>query len=146
MKYSKATQGRIFIVRMDHGDDIIEQLKGLALEENIRSAFFIILGAAEQSTLVTGPKEPLVPPETVQTMFNDVGEIIGGGNIMMQNNEPLIHLHTAIGNSRDVKVGCMRDTSRTFMTAEIFIMELDDITVSRKYDNQRGFSPIEFNS
>ncbi len=143
MDYRKGSVKRIFAVRIDHGEDVIEELTRLAVKEKIGSAFFIMLGAVGSAELVTGPKEKVVPPVTIWSKFNDVREIIGAGNIFMENDKTKIHLHGAAGNSKEMVTGCFRKKAEAFMVVEIFMVEMD-IEAERVFDEKIGFSPIKF--
>ncbi len=143
MDYRKGTITRVFVVRVDHGEDMLSELAGLALKEDIRSAFFMILGAMGNASLVTGPKEKVVPPTTVWTSFNDVREILGAGNIFWEKGAPKIHLHAAAGSSKGLTMGCIRKDAAAFMVLEIFIIETD-ISGERMFDEKIGFSPVIF--
>lgn len=143
MDYRKGSIGRVFAVRIDHGDDVIAELSGLALKEGIRSAFFIMLGAMGEAELVTGPKEKAVPPTTVWSKFDDAREIIGAGNIFWENDAPKIHLHGAAGSSRGMVMGCFRKKAQAFMVVEVFIVEMD-IAAERVFDEKMGASMIRF--
>ncbi|MDP2846326.1 MAG: DUF296 domain-containing protein [Candidatus Methanoperedens sp.] len=143
MDYRKGSIGRVFAVRIDHGEDVIAEISGLALEEEIKSAFFIMLGAVGSAELVTGPKEKAVPPTTVWSKFDDVREIIGAGNIFWENDAPKIHLHGAAGSSRGMTMGCFRKKAEAFMVVEVFIVEMD-ITAERVFDEKMGASLIRF--
>jgi predicted DNA-binding protein with PD1-like motif len=143
MDYRKGSIGRVFAVRVDHGEDVLSELSGLAIKENIKSAFFILLGAMGSADLVTGPKDKVVPPTIVWSKFDDVREIIGAGNIFWENGAPKIHLHGAAGSSKGMTMGCIRKAAQAFMVVEVFIVEMD-IAVKRIYDEKIGFSPITF--
>ncbi len=143
MDYRKGSVKRIFAVSIHHGEDVIDELTGLAIKEDIGSAFFIMLGAMGRAELVTGPKEKVVPPVTIWSEFDDVREIIGAGNIFMENGKPKIHLHGAAGSSRGMVIGCFRKKAEAFMVVEVFIVEMD-IEAERVYDDKIGFSPIRF--
>ena len=144
MEYTKGSIGRFFTVRMDHGDDLLHELEGLAKAERIRSAMFVLLGAVREASLVVGPKESKVPPDIQWASFQDVHEVLGVGNIFSENGQPKIHLHAAAGRGTEPKVGCMRGRSEIFMVAEVFILELTGITAERVFDADRGFAPITF--
>ena len=143
MDYRKGSIGRIFVARIDHGEDLLKELNGLAVREDIRSAFFMILGAAGKAQLVTGPKEKSVPPVTVWSAFDDVREIVGAGNIFLENGVPKIHLHAVAGNNRGLTMGCIRKEAEAFMVLEVFIIETD-IKAERVVNEKMGFSPIIF--
>ncbi len=143
MDYRKGSIGRLFVARIDHTEDLLAELSGLASKENIRSAFFVMLGAVGGARLVIGPKEKSVPPEIVWSTFNDAREIIGVGNIFWENGAPKIHLHGAAGNSKGMVMGCIRKEAEAFMVVEVFIVEMD-IPVERVFDEKIGFSPVRF--
>lgn len=143
MDYRKGSVRRVFAVRVDHGEDVIDELCGLALKEDISSAFFIMLGAMGSAELVTGPKEKVVPPVTVWSAFNDAREVVGAGNIFRENGSPKIHLHGAAGSGKGIVMGCIRKKAQAFMVVEIFIVEMD-IQAERVFDEKIGFSPMRF--
>ncbi len=143
MDYRKGSIGRLFAVRIDHGEDVIAQICDLALKENINSAFFVMLGAVAEAELVTGPKEKVVPPTTVWSAFDDAREIVGAGNIFRENGAPKVHLHGSAGSNRGMVMGCFRKKTEAFMVVEIFIVEMD-IAAERLFDEKLGTSPIRF--
>jgi len=143
MDYRKGSIGRVFAVRIDHGEDVLAELSGLALKEEIRSAFFIMLGAMGSADLVTGPKDKVVPPSIVWSKFDDAREILGAGNIFWENGAPKIHLHAAAGSSKGMTMGCIRKAAEAFMVLEVFIVEMD-IVAERVHDEKIGFSPMTF--
>jgi predicted DNA-binding protein with PD1-like motif len=143
MDYRKGSIERVFVARVDHGEDLLEELTKLALKENIMSAFFMVLGAVGKAKLVTGPKEKSVPPEIVWSCFDDAREIFGAGNIFIENGKPKLHLHAAAGSSKGITIGCIRKKAKAFMVLEIFIIETD-IKVERLVNEKIGFSPITF--
>jgi predicted DNA-binding protein with PD1-like motif len=143
MDYRKGSIGRIFAVRIDHGEDVLGELLGLAVKEDIRSAFFMMLGAMGRADLVTGPKDKVVPPTIVWSKFDDAREILGAGNIFWENGAPKIHLHGAAGSSKGMTMGCIRKAAEAFMVLEVFIVEMD-IVAERVHDEKIGFSPMTF--
>lgn len=143
MDYRKGSIGRIFAVRIDHGEDVLAELSGLAVKEEIRSAFFIMLGAMGNADLVTGPKDKVVPPTIVWSKFDDAREILGAGDIFWENGAPKIHLHGAAGSGRGITMGCIRKAAQAFMVLEVFIVEMD-IAAQRVFNEKIGFSPMTF--
>ncbi len=144
MQYEKGSIGRVFAVRIDHGEDLLSELSKLARNEGIESAFFVLLGAASDAELVIGPKEKSVPPETVWTSFDDAREMIGVGNIVRENGEPRIHLHASAGNSSGMLMGCIRKRAKAFMVLEVMVLELAGFSASREYNEKIGFWPFTF--
>lgn len=50
MKYSQAKQGRIFVIRLEDGDVVHEEIERLAREQRIEAAALIIIGGADESS------------------------------------------------------------------------------------------------
>jgi uncharacterized protein len=144
MQYAKGKIGRVFTVRVDHGDDLILELIKLAELEHIESAVFTLIGALKEGKLVTGPKENIRPPEPVWSGFEDANEILGVGNIFLEDGKPKVHLHVGTGRGESVKLGCLRGESEVFMVVEAFVLELEGISARRVNDKEQGFSPLSF--
>ena len=144
MEYSKGNIGRVFTVRVDTGEDLLQELEGIAIKENIKAAVFTLLGAVAKVNLVTGPKENVIPPEPMWVKHTEPQEVIGVGNIFTEEGRPKIHLHTAAGRGDSVNVGCLRGESAAYMVLEVFIMEIDGMEAMRAFDATQGFSPISF--
>ncbi|MBE0521604.1 MAG: DUF296 domain-containing protein [Candidatus Methanoperedenaceae archaeon] len=143
MDYRKGSIGRLFVVRIDHGEDLLGELTGLAARENIKSGFFIMLGAMGGAELVTGPEEKVVPPIPVWYGFDDAREVVGVGNIFRENGKPKIHLHGALGDSENLALGCIRKKTEVFMVVEVMIIEVD-IAAERIINEAAGYSPVTF--
>lgn len=84
------------------------------------------------------------PPEPVWSGFDNVHEILGIGNIFLEDGKPKIHLHVGTGRGDSVKLGCLRGESEVFMVVEAFILELEGISARRVTDNEQGFAPVSF--
>ncbi len=57
MKYSQAKIGRIYVIRLEDGDIIHEEIEKFAREKSIKAAALIIIGGADEgSKLIVGPE------------------------------------------------------------------------------------------
>ena len=66
MKYSEAKPGRIFVMRLEDGDIVHEELERFAEAQGIKAASLIMLGGAESGSMLTvGPEEDL--PTDIQS-------------------------------------------------------------------------------
>ncbi|NLN44028.1 MAG: DNA-binding protein [Methanosarcina sp.] len=144
MEYVKGRIGRVFTVRIDHGEDLILELIKLAELEQIESAVFMLLGALKEAKLVTGPKENITPPEPIWYVFDDDNDILGIGHIFLKDGKPKIHLHAGAGRGDNLKLGCLRGESEVFMVVEAFVFELEGISARRITDREQGFAPVSF--
>jgi len=144
VKYQQGSIGRVFVAKVEHGDDLIHELKSLAIKENIRCAVVQIIGALKSASVVTGPKECAVPPEPVWRSFDDGREILGIGTIAWDDEEPVLHLHSAIGKGDSSIMGCIRGETETYLILEVIIMEINGIDAVRKIDPQLEIKALNF--
>jgi predicted DNA-binding protein with PD1-like motif len=142
MKYAKAKQGRIFVIRLEDGDVIHQEIEALAKKESIRAAVLTIVGGADtDSTLVVGPEDgradTIFPLEHV---LEDVHEIVGTGTLFPnEKGEPLLHMHIACGRNSDTVTGCIRRGVKTWQVLEVILMELVGTEAKRVFDPVTGF-------
>lgn len=144
MDYAVGTIGRIFLARIDHGENPIEELRKLAVKEEINQANITLLGAIGDARFVSGPKEKKLPPEIIWTELDDVHEILGIGNILWEENEPKIHLHTSFGNKKGTKLGCLREEAKTYIVIEAMIIEITGFNAERRHNKKLGASIVTF--
>ncbi len=145
MDYQVGKIGRVIVARGFEGEDVYEEIEGIAVKESIRSAAVIVLGGLRRATVVVGPKNPFGPgkPETMTTSFDDAREVAGVGTIFWDDNAPLLHLHTAIGRGDEAIVGCPRVEATVFCVLEVVIIEIDGLDATRKVDPEMGFKLLK---
>ncbi|MBW6517541.1 MAG: DUF296 domain-containing protein [ANME-2 cluster archaeon] len=144
MDYTQGKIGRVFVARIDHEEDLLAELQDLAVNENIQSAFFYLLGATGGAKMVTGPKQKSLPPDVNIRQFDDAKEVLGLGNIFWEDGKPKIHLHASVSGSNGSLTGCFREFTEVFMVVEVVIFEIQGITAERIRDHDIGFSPVRF--
>jgi len=146
MKYSEAKQGRIFVIRLEDGDIIHEELEEFARMHSIEAAALIAVGAVDEgSKLVVGPEqgrsETITPMEHV---LSDVHEISGVGTIFPdKGHNPVLHMHIACGRDESTVTGCVRRGVTVWHLLELILFELVDSSASRIFDEQIGFELLE---
>ncbi len=143
MKYTKGTIGRVFLVRFEDEDILIEKLGVLARKEKIRAATLIFLGALKKGILVTGPKKPVIPPEPNMVGFKDGWEVMGIGTIFTNKSGPQIHIHSSMGKKNRVLTGCVRGESKVFLVIEAIIFELKGVKATKSPDPKTGLNLLK---
>jgi predicted DNA-binding protein with PD1-like motif len=140
MKYQVGKTGRVVVARFEDGEDALENITGIAKRENIRSAVFYLIGGIRQGRVVVGPEKEELPPKPVWKEIEESHEVLGIGTIFWQDDEPKIHFHGAFGKKDMVKVGCLRETSKTFLVLEAVIIEIEGIDARREFDQASGLT------
>ena len=144
MEYRKGTVGRVFTVRFDHGENLLEGLKKLIAEEDIRCGWFHVLGGIQEADVVIGPKEPVMPPEPVWSKISNTMEVLGTGSIFWEGDEPIIHLHADLGHHGETITACVRKGAKTYLILEVCIIEISGINATRPWFEKGGFNRITF--
>jgi len=146
MKYTQAKQGRIFVIRLEDGDIIHEEIEKLAREQSIKAAALIIIGGADkESKCIVGPEHgraaSVVPMEHI---LDNVHEITGTGTIFPdEKGEPVLHMHIACGRQTSTITGCVRKGVRVWHLMEVVLIELVDTKAARLFDKNMGFSLLQ---
>lgn len=146
MKYSEAKLGRIFTLRLEHGDKIPPVIEKFAREKNIlRGMCLLVGGVNKEGKLVTGPVDGSDPsPKPIHQLITDVHEIAGVGTIFPdEENNPKLHMHATLGREDKAYTGCIRPGLNIWLIGEVIILEiLDEHTIRRKHP-VAGFELLE---
>ena len=143
MKHSAAKIGRVFVIRLEHGEIIHESLERFAAEHGITHAALSLHGGADRgSILVTGPKDGRAPPPIAPqtTVLDDVHEVVGTGSLFPDAaGNPILHVHLACGRGDKTVTGCIRTGVKTWHVLEVILYELTGATARRLPDAATGF-------
>jgi uncharacterized protein len=144
MDYRSGSIGRVLTIRFDHGDDFLNGLKEILLKEEIETGWFQILGAVRHADVVIGPEEPVMPPIPVWTKVDEAREAIGTGSVYMDGEEPIIHLHAALGYHGETLTACVRKNTEVYLVLEVLLFEITGIDASRPWWDKGGFNRLTF--
>ncbi len=138
MKYQVGEIGRVIVARFEDREDALKNIADIAKKENIRSAVFYLIGGLRQGRVVVGPEKEELPPKPVWKEIKESHEVLGIGTIFWQEDEPKIHFHGAFGKKDMIKVGCLRETSETFLVLEAIIIEIEGIMPEESLIRRQG--------
>ena len=136
MQYSEGSLGRVFVLRMDHGEDLIESLQKFLQEKKIESCTALLMGALRDGRAVTGPELPVVPPTPHYEAFESAWEVFGMATIYPSNEGPKLHIHSAIGRGRQSILGCIRDKAEVYLIVEAVLFEICGLSAKRAWDEK----------
>jgi predicted DNA-binding protein with PD1-like motif len=136
MQYTEGQIGRVFVVRIDDGEDMLLSLRQFIIDKNIQAGSIHFLGALMNGRMVTGPEEPVIPPVPHFVMFEGGWEILGVGTIYQGEGGPHIHYHASVGRSGHALTGCLREKAITYLIVEAVIMEFTGLTARREFDEK----------
>ena len=144
MQYRSGSIGRVFVVKFEDGDDLLEGITRVARDESVNAGFFYLLGGMRGAGMVCGPKEPVLPPEPSWESFTDGREVMGIGSIFLKDGEPSIHLHGAVGKFKETLTGCIRKDAKVFLVVEAIILEITGVPAVKAQDPKTGIAMLSF--
>jgi predicted DNA-binding protein with PD1-like motif len=136
MQYSEGSLGRVFVLRMDHGEDLIESLQKFLKEKKIESCTAFFMGALRDGRAVTGPKLPVVPPTPNFEAYESAWEVFGMATIYPSIVGPKLHIHSALGRGRESILGCIRDKAEIYLIVEAVLFEICGLNAERAWDEK----------
>ena len=133
--------GDRIVVRLDRGEEILEQMKHLAEQEQIALASVQALGAVNEFTVGVYDTETKV---YASNQFQGAYEIISlTGTIDRMDGAFYTHLHMAAGDREGRVFGGHLNRAVISATCEMVVTVLDG-TIDRAFDPEIGLNLIRF--
>jgi uncharacterized protein len=136
MQYTEGQLGRVFVVRIDDGEDMLVSLRTFISDKAIQAGSVIFLGALMDGRMVTGPEEPVIPPVPHFVMFEGGWEVFGVGTIYPGEGGPHLHYHASVGRAGHALTGCLREKAVTYLIVEAVIYEITGLSARREFDEK----------
>lgn len=146
MQYAEGQVGRVFVIRIDDGEDLIASIRRFIADKNIQIGSIIFLGALMNGRMVTGPEEPVIPPSPHFVMFEGGWEVFGVGTIYPGDDGPHIHYHASVGRAGHALTGCLREKATTYLIIEVVITEFIGLQGRREFDQRTQMNLPVFGS
>ena len=141
MIFSEGKIGRVFIIRLEDGDELPSCLEKFASEHNIQTGLTIMIGGIWKGEVVVGPrKSETMPPDPMLLPLDGAHEVVGVGILAPdKNGRPMLHIHAALGRSGQTITGCLRKGVKTWLVGEVILYEILGADVARLPDRASGF-------
>jgi predicted DNA-binding protein with PD1-like motif len=145
MKFAQGSLGRVFVLRLEDGDRIPDTIESFAADHGVNRAFCALLGGLGPGRLVVGPADGEASP--VEPMFHSIDNIheaAAVGTIFPDaEGQPKLHMHSALGRDGQTRTGCVRAGLDVWKIAEVVILELTGLSMTRRLDQATGFEVLE---
>lgn len=139
MEYKKFEN--TIIVRIDKGEEILEKIKEVALNENIKLASVNALGAVNDFTVGAFDVDK---KEYHSNNFKGNFEIVSlNGTINTMEDEFYTHIHMSAGNGKGKVFGGHLNEAFVSATLEMVINVIEG-RIDRRYDENIGLNLFEF--
>lgn len=145
MKFSQGSLGRVFVLRLEDGDRIPDTIESFAAEHGVQRAFCALLGGVGPGRLVVGPVDGGASPvEPMYQAIEDIHEAAAVGTLFPNaDGEPKLHMHSALGRASEARTGCVRAGLDVWKIAEVVILELTGLSMTRRLNQATGFEILE---
>ena len=146
MKYSECKPGRIFVICLENGDVVHQEIEQFARNQSIKAASLIIIGGADKgSKLIVGPEARTAKPVSpMSVVLQNVHEIVGAGTLFPdEKGSPVLHMHMACGRNSSTLTGCIRSGVKVWHTMEVILFELLESEGRRVFDSETGFTLLK---
>ncbi len=139
MEYKKFDN--TYVVRIDKGEEILEEIKELAEKENIKLAKVEALGAINNFTVgVYKVEEKKYYANSFTGNFEIVSLL---GTISTMNNNFYAHIHMSAGNDKGEVFGGHLNKATVSATCEMVITIING-TVDREFNSEIGLNLFKF--
>ena len=146
MQFTEASLGRVWVLRLEDGDRLPDTIEQFARNHQLRQALvFYLGGAGDGSRLVVGPEKDL-SKGIIPTLFTLTGpqEVLAVGTIFANEaDQPVLHLHAAVGREGNASVGCTRAGVDVWLVGEVVILEIIGAEAQRRRNPANGFELLE---
>lgn len=138
--FSTGEVGRVFVLRLDQGDYVLEEIRKLIKKENISDAVVLSgIGTLDNCTLHMVMSTGYPPVEHFE-IWKDKPLELSSIDGIIADGEP--HLHTVVSDHEKAYSGHMENGCRVLYLCEIVIMELKSIGLKR-IANKYGIKELE---
>lgn len=139
MEYRRFDQ--TIVTRIDKGEEILEQVKEIALKENIKLASISALGAVNDFTVGVFKTDE---KKYYSNEFKGYFEITSlTGTINTMNDEFYAHIHMSAGNEKGEVFGGHLNRAVVSATCEMIITVIDG-KVDRSFSEEIGLNLFRF--
>ena len=141
MKACEGRIGRVFMIRLEHGDIVPDCIERFAEENEISVGNVTLVGSIGGGEVVVGPRNSDErPPQPMLLPINDAHEVTGTGVIVPnEDGKPILHIHAALGRSGQTITGCLRPGVMTWLVGEVIIYEILGTSAMRVIDEESNF-------
>ncbi len=146
MQFTQGSVGRVFLIRLEHGERMPDVLEAFAATHSISSALAVMVGGVDDgSCIVVGPEDGTVLPPTPSVLtLCGVHEVAAVGILAPDEaGQPTLHMHAAFGRGDEAKAGCIRAGIVTWHVLEVLLVEVTGLSAARVPDPSTGFTLLQ---
>jgi len=145
MKTAEGRIGRVFVIRLEEGDELPGCIESFAAEKGVKVGYAMMVGGISQGEIVVGPRETkALPPDPMKKAVTEAHEASAVGIIAPgEDGTPILHMHGSLGRDCKTMSGCFRPGVKTWLTGEVMLYEVIGTGATRVIDEASGFPLLQ---
>lgn len=128
--------GRVFLIRLTHGEDLLESLNRICLEKKIESGTINVIGAVKSAVVGYYNQETKQYQAITSERTSEIAAC--SGNISIKDDSPIVHAHIVLSDEMGVAYGGHLMLGTVIFAAEATITELTGQPLVRRLDSVTG--------
>ena len=137
-RFWEASPGRVWVGRLQTGDDLVEEIERAAAEHHVRAAWVSAIGAVRRAAFAYYEQDDRRYLELESSEHHEIVGFIG--NISIRDDRPFLHAHATFGNRTGAAVGGHLLRGCEVFAAEIEIREMTGVELVRTPDEVTGLA------
>ena len=135
---AEAKPGRILVFRLPYEGDLLTSIREAVEQAGVETGVFWIIGAVKKAHISFYNQ---AGKEYLRREFDRPMEILAcTGNVAKLKGETLIHAHLVLGDEEGKAFGGHLEKGTIIFSAEMFLVELEGLTLTREYDEVTGLN------
>ncbi len=126
----------VFIGKLSHGGDLLEEMTDICLRENIQLARFEALGAVQRARLAFYNQETHEYQFFVIDQPLEITKLVG--NVSLKDNSPFVHAHITLTDKRGNAYGGHLASGTVVFACEFMLEVFDGPMLQRDFDETTG--------
>ena len=133
---NKVTPSAVFMGRLSHGSDLLEEITALCRKENIRLGRVEALGAVQQARLGFYDQQTREYQFMVLNQPLEITKLVG--NVSLKENLPFVHAHVTLADKECHAFGGHLAPGTKIFACEIILEAYDGPLLQREFDGETG--------
>ena len=129
--------GNTYMIRFDVGEEILQALRQICMQEGIRLGRINAIGAADHAVIGVYDIQQQKYHREELDGFMEITDL--SGSVTEMDGQPYIHLHVTLADQKNTLHGGHAIDVRVGATCEMFVQMLDG-TVTREKDETLGIN------
>lgn len=145
MRASEGRVGRVFVLRLEDGDEVPACIEQFAAAKGVELGHAVLIGGIGGGQVVVGPRRSdTMAPDPMLLPVDGAHEVVALGVLAPdETGKPILHIHGALGRSGATLTGCLRPGVTTWLVGEAIIYEILDAALVRRHDPASNLHLLE---